>query len=449
MSRRPDEIGRISTRTGILAGVGLLVLLLAYGLGWAFHPSSSSTTKGSGASQTAPARTALPSGGSADSLADQKLKADIALTQAQQAQTLQQTQSARAADALWRQLLTPGGTILVGALTAIVALLSILIPLKNQREKDRQQRADDAAKDITQRDQDRQQRADDAAKDRQQRFDTGFAAALPALGDTNPAIQAGAAAALQSYVRPDLDDEFVERVYLVARSNLDLGIDHPDLVRSLLVGALSRTLQRSRPASMKRPTPRIRSTGRGDGPDLARAWLRGGDFRGVDLSSADLAFSDLRGARLDDVRLRRAWGWAVNLGGAHLRNADLEEGRFRRAQAPKAVFDNARLVSARFEEANLRGARFRAAFLQAAHFDNAQLDGADFRDANIDDTYFRGAAFDDPALKTLLLSASWPLDDAVLRRHFDATAVERLLELTPQKVPGTGDSTPKDVPTPA
>jgi uncharacterized protein YjbI with pentapeptide repeats len=389
------------------------------------------------------------------SLADQQTTANIQLAQAQRAEALQLARAAQDGEAWWRQLITPLASLGAAAVTAIVAFLAIVLPLRNQRQREALQRKDAADKDRQDRkeaaDKDRQDRKDAAIKDREQRekditarFDAGFAAAVAAIGADNPVVQAGGAAALQSYLRADLA-MFHDQVTLVVRANLDTSLAHPVAVRRLLVSALSQALRLKDGFSSKQ-APRTRSFGRGDGRDLARTWLEGGDFRHVDLSSADLAYSDLAGARLDGARLRRSWGWETNLAGASLRGADMEEARFRGAYAPKAVLDKARLVSSRFEEATLTGARFWGAYLQSAHFNEAKLAGADFRHAKVSDAYFLGATFDAGALSSLLLSETWsPLGSPLtseqklrdleheIREHVDSSVADQLLAMARER----------------
>jgi uncharacterized protein YjbI with pentapeptide repeats len=389
-----DAEGRVLTWVLIVTGL-LVAAGIGVGLGWALHPSTSVSPSPDPTSPAAPG-----------SLANQKSQADIQLEKAQAQQAFQEAASARDGDIWWRQAITPGSTVVAAGITGFVAYLAIVLPLRRQREQDRDQRKDAADKEIQQRNDALDKEVDQRRKDRVQRFDAGFAAAVSSLGNDNASIQAGGAAALQSYLRPDLD-EFFDQVYAVVRANLDQEIDHPDAVRRLLVAALAKALLKAPPSSGARAAQRTHSLGRGNGPDLSRAWLRGADFRGLDLSDSDIAFSDLTNARLDGGSLRRSWGREAILERAVLRGVDLEEARFQGVVAPKANFDAARLVSARFEGASLAGARFRAAKLQSAHFQGASLEQADFRDAHVSDAFFQTASFDDDSLGTLLLSSTW------------------------------------------
>jgi uncharacterized protein YjbI with pentapeptide repeats len=418
----------------LLAGTGLLVAVgIGVGLGWAFHPS--------GPTAVAPGHTSAATN-APGTLANQKVRADIQLDQAQAEQALQDAASTRDGDVWWREAITPVGTVVAAGITGFVAYLAVVLPLRRQRQQDRVQRQDAADKDIQQRKDALNKEVEQSRKDRIQRFDAGFAAAVSSLGSENASIQAGGAAALQSYLRPDLD-EFFDQVYAVLRANLDQTIDHPDPVRRLLVAALAKALLRSPPSSGARVVQRTHSLGRGNGPDLSRAWMRNADFRGLDLSDADIAFSDLSNARLDGGSLRRSWGREVNLERAALRGVDLEEARFQGVVAPKANFDGARLISARFEGASLSGARFRAAKLQSAHFQGASLEQADFRDAHVSDTFFQKANFDDDSLGTLLLTHTWRAlssreapqkerDDAetLARKSLDSQSADRLMALS-------------------
>lgn len=452
-STRSDPPNRPEAPMWVVIAIAALALIFGFSVGWALHTGSAISVSSSHQSSTIPTAT--------DSLGNQKTRADIQLEQAQRSEALQQAESAQAGNAVWRQLLTPAASFGAALLAAIVAFLAIVIPLRNQRRDDRLQRAYAAAKDISQRNDVLRKEVEQRQKDRAQLFDDRFATAVRALADDKPSVQVTGAAALLSYQPPDLK-EFVAQVFLVVRANLAPQIPHPESVRRLLVAALSKALSTSPPASEGRATIRKHSIGRGDGPDLARTWMRGADFRGTDLSSADIAFSDLKGARLDGASLRRGWGWGVNLSRATLRSADLEEGRFQNIVAPGANFDKARLVSARLENARLSGARFRGALLQSAHFNNAQLDGTDFRGANVSDTFFEGAKFDDSALKSLALSATWRALSSpyasdeewnkavtLMRSSLDDESADRLLGLTRGKGwSGTGSAPPEgDTPT--
>ena len=414
---------RIILAVGILA-LGLLV-------GWSFHSQAFVTTNHAMDVNRTTA---------AGSLAQQNLRAEISLERAQTVLALQQAASAEASNSDWRQLITPGASLLAALLSAVVAYLAIVVPLNRQRQRAAQE-------DVIQRE-----------KDRIQRFDTSFNAAVIALGDKEVVIQAGGAAALQSLMQHS-PDEFKDQVYRVVRANLDSEIEHVGAVRRLLVGALSSALQKLSPNRGIKREHRAHSDGRGYGWDLARTEMAGADLRYVDLSYADIAFSNLDYANLDGAWLRRCWGYKVKLEGASLRDTDLEEARLQRATAPKASFDRATLVSARLEWTELSGAHFREAKLQSAHFRGATLASVDFRDANVDDTNFRGAHLDVATYNSLLLTTTWqPLAskkslrkdikdlEEKIQRFFDPGDAQSIIALAQKKRSSAG-SAPEDAQT--
>jgi pentapeptide repeat protein len=352
----------------------------------------------------------IPVSSSADAPLDKhRALAEVELIEAQRNQAQQTADSARDSNHVWRVLL-PIGATLVGALfTAYVAYLAIVVPLREQREKDRSQRLAIA-----------EQQAQQQRKDLVQRFGTDFTGAVAALADPNPSAQVGAAAALRSFLRPELS-EFREQTYQAIRAHLDRRIEHVDAVRAILVAAFGQMLREMYAEPTLPTTPRVASIGPLVGVDLTHAWLRRADLRCIDLAAADFWRCDLRAARLDGSSLRRSRGWKADMRGASFRGADLEEVRFRNARARRAIFDDARLVSARFEEAELDGARFRGAKLQSAHFVDAGLRGADFRDADVRDAQFVGARFDDASLASLLLARNlWKVKAGRMEGGFTA-----------------------------
>lgn len=337
------------------------------------------------------------------------MRAEIALLKAQREQALRNVASQRDADRVWRVLLPGGATLIGGMLTAYVAYLAIVVPLRGQREKDREERRSIA-----------ERQAGQQRKDLIQRFGTDFAAAVAALADGNRSAQVGGAAALRSFLRPELHD-FREQTYQVVRAHLDWRVDHPEAVRAILVTTFVQLLRELHAEPTSPAAPRTAFTGPPEGVDLTCAWLRRADLRGIDLAMGDLWRSDLRAARLDGASLRRASAWKSDMRRASFREADLEEARFRGARARRAIFDEARLVSARFEEADLDGARFRGAKLQSAHFTDARLRGVDFRDADVRDTQFVGAHFDDDALASLVLARNlWRVEQDGVHGCFTA-----------------------------
>lgn len=419
-----------TTALRIILAVGILVVGLL--VGWLIHTQAPGVTPTHSADSTPLVETG--------SLTKQNLRAEISLERAQSVLALQQAASAKAGDSNWRQLITPGASLLAALLSALVAYVAIVMPLNRQRKRT-------AEEDVIQRE-----------KDRTQRFDTSFNAAVIALGDEKIVIQAGGAAALQSLLQHS-PDEFKDQVYRVVRANLDSDIGHARAVSRLLVVALSSALQRLSPKKEMKQEYRTHTDGRGYGWDLARTEMAGADLRLVDLSFADIAFSNLEYANLDGAWLRRCWGYKVKLEGASLRDTDLEEARIQKANAANASFDRARLVSARLDESELSGAHFRAASLQSAHFRGANLSAVDFRDANVNDTIFHGAHIDDATYNSLLLTTTWkPLAskkssmtqikdlELKIQRFFDPSDAQALVALSNKKRSSAG-SAPEDAQT--
>jgi uncharacterized protein YjbI with pentapeptide repeats len=408
-----------------------LALLFVGVLGWCGVPAagaaSSVTVSGSPSPAVSDAQ-----------LTREQTLSQIELAQAQRDQLRQQIKSARTAEEPWRALLPALATLAGVLLTAMVAYLAVILPLKSQREKDLEERKRAAEADVAQRKDAAEKRADQHEMDLRQRFDSNFADAVAAIADANPAAQASGAAALQSFLRPELK-KFRDQTYLVVRSQLDIRLDtHPDFVRAILVATLGQLLREERGSPTSKSAPRTVSAGPLTGPNLARVWLQRADLRNADLALADLFRADLRDALLDGASLRRSRAWKSDMSGASFRSADLEEARFRTVIAPGVIFSEARLISARFEEAILDRARFRGAFLQSAHFEEASLRGADFRDADVRDTWFLGATFDDDALASLVLADRVWVDDpttghGAFTAHFDPEVGARLRVLAARR----------------
>jgi uncharacterized protein YjbI with pentapeptide repeats len=384
--------------------------------------------------------------------------ARLQLLRAERTEVLQEADSKKAADGVWRVILPVLAGLLGTLLTVFVAFLAIVLPLRTQRRKDRTERERAARADIVQRERDIAQRraaaitetkrlereqeqrmeaaqaalaqreaaeqdlAEQRRKELVQRSDAAFASALLALADPNPAAQAAGAATLRRFLGEDASSDFREQTYHAVRAQLDRRIAHPDAVRAILADILTALLREHAGLATEVAPARTRAAVQADGTNLTRIWLQRADLRGLELSGADIYKADLRRARLDGARLRRALGWGVTLAGASLRGADLEEARLHSAKADSAVFDDARLVSANLEEAELDGARFRGAKLQSARFAGASLRGVDFRGAQVRDAHFLYAEFDDIALSSLVGGSElWLADATGDRGRFTAT----------------------------
>jgi uncharacterized protein YjbI with pentapeptide repeats len=141
----------------------------------------------------------------------------------------------------------------------------------------------------------------------------------------------------------------------------------------------------------------------GKPPDLARAYLAGVRWSGLDLCgmnafNADLSGADLRGCDLDGAtvqggklcgsKLRGAAIHRLQAIGADFSGADLTAAKARQAVLSRASLVGANLTGAnleavRMDHADLTGATLVDACLVGAVLDSAKIEGADFRDADL------------------------------------------------------------------
>ncbi|MFF3359570.1 pentapeptide repeat-containing protein [Streptomyces sp. NPDC002917] len=109
--------------------------------------------------------------------------------------------------------------------------------------------------------------------------------------------------------------------------------------------------------------------------------------------TVDLHGAELAGARLEDALLRQANFTGADLRKADFRHAKCSEADFREATARGANFSFSDLSLADFARADLRGADFSGAALSWASFTGARLDGATFSDyAKLSPNMYRGAS---------------------------------------------------------
>jgi uncharacterized protein YjbI with pentapeptide repeats len=131
-------------------------------------------------------------------------------------------------------------------------------------------------------------------------------------------------------------------------------------------------------------------------------------------SERDEDISAVKGANLNQVRLRyvQAYGaflgkarlWQADLRNANLSEADLREANLRQADLRFAILDGAKMARASFQEVNLRNANLNRADLREANLSFAILSGATLLDATIDGASlyqadFRGASLQRASLK--------------------------------------------------
>ena len=125
--------------------------------------------------------------------------------------------------------------------------------------------------------------------------------------------------------------------------------------------------------------------------------LSGKDLSGIDLSMEALAV-DLRKVRVNAPGKTPVWsfGKGINLLGANLVDAKLQEANLHAAQLQGAILSGANLQEANLWGANLQGANLWVANLQEANLDAAQLQGAilwgaKLREANLREAQLQGA----------------------------------------------------------
>lgn len=114
-------------------------------------------------------------------------------------------------------------------------------------------------------------------------------------------------------------------------------------------------------------------------PDLPRASFVRLSLLRVNLSDMDLELADFSHSRLID---------------ATFRSSTLKRARFHRAMLDDAVFEKCDLTEVNFHNADLDGARLVGAHLLRVNFERANLCGADLREAVIEDCRFKGVECD-------------------------------------------------------
>ena len=106
-------------------------------------------------------------------------------------------------------------------------------------------------------------------------------------------------------------------------------------------------------------------------PKLKSSYLRGVDLGGANLKEADLQYVQLQESVLT---------------GTMFYGAQLDRAKLHGVRAEDAVFNGATLIETEFWAADLRGSQFRGAFLQGAQFQLSDLRKADFRGSILCDT---------------------------------------------------------------
>jgi len=113
--------------------------------------------------------------------------------------------------------------------------------------------------------------------------------------------------------------------------------------------------------------------------NLSNAIFNRANLKGANLERATLHACDLSGANLEGANLRGVTANLANLRRANLRGADLQDARLVGANFTKADLENAILDGADLEGADLRGANLWNAKLDLANLKMVNLSGASIR----------------------------------------------------------------------
>ena len=124
--------------------------------------------------------------------------------------------------------------------------------------------------------------------------------------------------------------------------------------------------------------------------------LHGAYLRGADLQDTQLQGATLDNAQLQGIDLRKAQLQSANLRNTQLQHADLQEAqlqgvKLQNTQLQHADLRRAQLQRANFQNTQLQHADLREAQLQSANLRNAQLQGADLQVAQLQGAYLRNA----------------------------------------------------------
>lgn len=148
------------------------------------------------------------------------------------------------------------------------------------------------------------------------------------------------------------------------------------------------------------------------GSFFAKADLRQADLQNADLSEADLREvkarqASMRYAVLDRAKLDRAILQEVDLQQANLTRASLERADLSNASLNAAVLIDSNLDGASLYGSDLRGASLQRASLQQADLREANLTGADLTAANLGNAYLSSAKMASAKLENAELDAAF------------------------------------------
>ena len=144
------------------------------------------------------------------------------------------------------------------------------------------------------------------------------------------------------------------------------------------------------------------------GAHLQEAQLQGTNLRKAQLQSAKLQNAQLQGADLRGAQLQGAYLWDAQLQGANLWSAQLQSAylwdtQLQGANLRDAQLQRADLQDAQLQDADLREAQLQEADLWGTQLQRADLGGADLRDAQLKFTDLRKAQLQSAKLRNAQL----------------------------------------------
>ena len=127
--------------------------------------------------------------------------------------------------------------------------------------------------------------------------------------------------------------------------------------------------------------------------------LYGANLSRAHLQNAPMNMANLQGANLQGARMERAKLWVSNLEGADLERANLQGADLERANLQDANLQGANLQGANLGRAILEDANLEGAYLEGAYLQDANLRGANLEGANLEDANLEGAKLEDANLE--------------------------------------------------
>jgi uncharacterized protein YjbI with pentapeptide repeats len=239
-----------------------------------------------------------------------------------------------------------GGVVVVGALTAAVALGQLHVArLRHEAQ---------------------------TQADQQRRITESFAKAAEQLGSDKLVVRLGGIYTLERISRESPDDAWtiIETLTAFVREQARYEeFDHAVTAKNKQFSpkALRQKVERKMPTDIQAALTVI---GRREEINRTREQQQG---RRLDLQGTDLKGAYLNQAHFEEALLLRVHFDEASLPGVHFNGAYLIDAHFRGAYLTGARFEGAKLLNARFERAKLWQAHFEGAQLIYAHFEGAEL----------------------------------------------------------------------------